>query len=111
MSFDRQTPLLYAAQHGNGNDTSVNLLLSTRRVNPDFQNSNGETPLWWAARNGHVAVAKLLLAEGANPETEDSTGQTPLSWAAQNGDEEMVKLLLETGANLNPALIGRHHCG
>jgi ankyrin repeat protein len=38
----------------------VKLLLATDRVDPDSKDSNGRTPLWWAAGNGHEAVVKLL---------------------------------------------------
>jgi ankyrin repeat protein len=57
----------------------------------------GQTPLSWAARNGHDKVVRLLL--GANLETTDTKyGQTPLSWAARNWHDKVVRLLL--GANL-----------
>ncbi len=32
------------------------------------------TPLWWASRNGHVAIVRLLLAAGASREAEDKVG-------------------------------------
>jgi ankyrin repeat protein len=56
-------------------------------------------PLWWAARNGHKAMVKLLLETGrVDVDSKDSNyGQTPLSWAAEIGHEAVVKLLLETG--------------
>jgi ankyrin repeat protein len=56
----------------------------------------GETPLWWAAVDGHEAVVKLLLAADGrvDPDSKSKSGQTPLSWAAQKGHEAVVKLLL-----------------
>jgi ankyrin repeat protein len=54
-----------------GLDAVVKLLLETGKVDVDsngvdFQgDDDGRTPLWWAARNGHEAVVKLLLARGA----------------------------------------------
>ena len=60
----------------------------------------GQTPLSWAAQNGHEAVVKLLLEKGADVESKSSNGRTPLSWAAENGHEAVVKLLLEKGADV-----------
>jgi hypothetical protein len=63
---------------------------------PDVKDTDGQSPLSWAAANGREAVVKLLLAkEGVDPDSKDGwDGQTPLSWAAKNGHEAVVKLLL-----------------
>jgi len=62
----------------------------------------GVTPLYTAARNGHVPTVKLLLAEGANPnKAETAYGTTSLMNAVENGHEQTVKLLLAAGANPN----------
>ena len=49
------------------------------------------TPLIYAARFGHLAVAKLLLKD---VNFSDDKGGTPLYYAAKNGHESIVKLLL-----------------
>jgi len=73
------------------------LLFGRRYVNPDSLCSASQTPLSWAARNGHEGIVKLLLERNdVNPDIPDKLqGQTPLSWAARNGHEGIVKLLLE----------------
>jgi ankyrin repeat protein len=64
----------------------------------DSEDTYGQTPLSWAAENGHEAVVKLLLEKGADLEAKDKDGWTPLLWAAEKGHEAIVKLLLEKGA-------------
>ncbi|KAF1973486.1 ankyrin [Bimuria novae-zelandiae CBS 107.79] len=61
----------------------------------DARDSDGLTPLMWAARNGHEdAVMLLLRIAEVNPNARDNEGRTPLIWAALNGHENTVKQLL-----------------
>ena len=34
----------------------------------DIEDNDGQTPLWWAANNGHVDCVDVLLVHGANPD-------------------------------------------
>jgi ankyrin repeat protein len=61
---------------------------------------DGQTPLSWAAQNGHKAMMRLLIDKGANIEAKDEDGRTPLWWAARKGHEAMVRLLIDKGANI-----------
>lgn len=52
----------------------------------DARDDYGQTPLSWAAGNGHEAVLRLLLATGkVNVDAKDKDDKTPLSWAAEGG--------------------------
>ncbi|KAK5635619.1 hypothetical protein RRF57_011331 [Xylaria bambusicola] len=67
----------------------------------DFKIRKGQTPLSWAARNGHEEIVQLLVEKGADIESKDSIGRTPLLWAAEEGHQEIVQLLVEKGADVN----------
>jgi ankyrin repeat protein len=60
------------------------------------------TPLHMACQQGHLEVARVLLAAGAPVDARDSYGNTPL-WKAvfafQGGEPELIRLLLDAGAD------------
>ena len=68
------------------------------KVDVDARDKDRQTPLWWAARNGHEAVFKLLLGTGkVDVDARDKYRQaTPLWWASRNGHEAIFRLLLGT---------------
>jgi hypothetical protein len=71
------------------------LLLLENGYNADSRDNYGQTPLSWAAVNGHEAVVRLLLDRAdVDADSKDDYGQTPLSGAAQCGKEAVVRLLL-----------------
>ncbi|KAI9843643.1 MAG: hypothetical protein M1837_006225 [Sclerophora amabilis] len=62
----------------------------------DLLDSEGRTPLSWAAQWGHEAVVKLLVErDDVEAESKDKYGWRPLSHAARGGHEAVVKLLVE----------------
>lgn len=63
--------------------------------------THGQTPLWWAANHGHMALAQKLLGKGADVNTADHHGSTPLTTAASSGHLEMVRFLVESGADVH----------
>lgn len=59
----------------------------------------GNTPLSYAAGNGHEEAVDLLLRQnGVEINAEDMWGQMPLSFVAQNGHEPVIRLLMAAGA-------------
>ncbi|KAJ5745670.1 ankyrin repeat protein [Penicillium odoratum] len=62
-------------------------------------NLDGQTPLLWAAWDGHEAVVELLVEKGVDLESKDNCDRTPLAWAAEWGREAVVRLLLEKGTD------------
>jgi ankyrin repeat protein len=58
---------------------------------------SGNTPLSWAAQEGHLEVFKsLLMNKFISPDAANSSGRTPLSLAAENGHDAIVEILLDT---------------
>ncbi len=54
-----------------------------------------------AAKKGHTATVKALLAEGADVDTKTKDGSTALIWAAMHGHTDTVEALLKHGADVN----------
>ena len=54
--------------------------------------------LTWAARKGHVSLARRLLHRGTTIEHKDVGGWTPLHWAAFTASLGLFRLLLSRGA-------------
>lgn len=80
-------------------DTLVALLEAKALV--DITNPKGETALYVAARKGHSATVRRLLAAGANPNHHTINLETPLRAAARLGCDAVVDELLKGGADPN----------
>jgi ankyrin repeat protein len=58
------------------------------------------TPLLYAARDGRVESARILIASGADVDHTDANGITPLLMAISNNHIDMARLLIDRGANV-----------
>ncbi|MHB9037925.1 MAG: ankyrin repeat domain-containing protein [Armatimonadota bacterium] len=58
----------------------------------------GYTPLHFAAYNGHLDVARVLIRHHANVNAPDSAGRTPLHEACEQGHIDIARLLVDNGA-------------
>ena len=62
-------------------------------------NLSGQTPLFCAAKEGHLEIVKYLLERAANPNATNHYGVSVLWIPCQRGLTSIVELLLEKGAN------------
>ena len=80
--------------------------LLARGVDVNAAQSDGATPLHWAAHWNDPETARLLLASGAHVDALNELGVAPLSLAALNASLEMTTTLLRAGADPNRSLPG-----
>lgn len=72
------------------------------RLPVNATDSKGRSPLWWAAKEGHEEVVKLLLDRNAAAEVcEHGTGNSALLMASVGGHLSVVEMLLKYSANPN----------
>ena len=110
-----------------GDPDAVKILVSHGASVDTIENWRGQTPLMWAAAEGHGAAMRVLIEAGADVNARSSIvvwerqrteeprdkwlppgGLTPLLFAARDGRVESVKILLEAGADPNVVDPDRH---
>jgi len=84
-----------------GDLARVRVLLKRNPALAKSKDAAGSTPLHYAAREDHTAVAALLLEYGADVNALDGEGATPLLEAMLDGKMDLVGLLLSKGADTN----------
>ncbi|MCL7046394.1 hypothetical protein MKW94_021018, partial [Papaver nudicaule] len=96
--------LLYAAE---GNNVEVcKYLLETLKLDVHSKDGKGQTPLYYAIKEGDLITVRYLLEKGANVDASDDTGHTPLQCAAAMGDTTIIALLLSKGVHVDVATKG-----
>ncbi|XP_073004401.1 protein S-acyltransferase 24-like isoform X1 [Typha latifolia] len=66
-------------------------------ADPDVPDSDGRSPLHWAAYKGFIDCIRLLLFLDAYSGRQDKEGYTPLHWAAIKGNLEACTMLVQAG--------------
>jgi ankyrin repeat protein len=102
-----QTALMWAA--ADGNTDAVRALLR-HGADPRARSKGGWSALAFASRQGHLDVARVLIAAGApvdDPIGASREGPTALGLATLNAHFELAAALLDAGANPNHTWNGR----
>ncbi|XP_036944547.1 caskin-2-like isoform X5 [Acanthopagrus latus] len=84
------------------------LLGSTKRLNVNYQDSDGFSALHHAALTGTTELLSALLEAQATVDVKDSNGMRPLHYAAWQGKAESVLTLLRSGASVNGVSLDGH---
>ena len=69
-----------------------------RHVNLNTTDPQGRTAMSYAAQQGNLEIATMLVDAGASVELADKLGNTPLHWAAEDGKTDAARLLIRAHA-------------
>ncbi|XP_058510004.1 caskin-2-like isoform X6 [Solea solea] len=84
------------------------LLGSTKKLNVNYQDSDGFSALHHAALTGTTELLSSLLEAQASVDIKDSNGMRPLHYAAWQGKAQSVLMLLRCGAAVNGVSMDGH---
>ena len=82
----------------NGHLECAELLLKcsqVREISLNLVNTEGNTPLHWAALNSHVSLVRLLLENGADFNVKNYADRTPFDEAVVNEKFEVTATIIE----------------
>ena len=104
VSAGAAAPAVAIVDAARAEDASAVRALLEQQVDVNAAEVDGTTALHWAAYQGDVETAGLLLAAGARTGVTNRYGVTPLALAAERGEARIVGALLEAGADPNATL-------
>jgi len=95
-----RTPLHYAAFCGLHDLAKILAIEYPQDVNSESLPS-GSSPLYLAARGGHVDLARMLIEHGADVSAQTKDEWTALHEASENGHVNVARTLVECGADMS----------
>ena len=97
VNMDANALLLAAVRQG-VSEREVYRYLSQHRADMNLRDTNGDTPLLLAIRQGNHKQAKHLVSFGADVTVKDARGKTALAIANSLGLRDIAQLLQRNGA-------------
>jgi len=94
-----RTPIIETPPPTVGNLQGVGRAQNREKPVPE----GGMTALLYAARDGYLEIARMLVAAGAAVDQSDANGTSALLVATINGNVDVARFLLDKGANPNAA--------
>lgn len=79
----------------NGHTHILKYFIENGHADKDIPGQDGQTPLFYAARNGHLPTVEYLTKLGCNIYAQDTQGIMPLHIAALEGHTHIVKYFIE----------------
>ena len=83
-----------------GNEKLFDLFFE-KNININIKDTEGKSPLIYAAYSGNKKSANILIKNGANLNIQDCNGNTAAMTAASYGELELLKILHKSGADLS----------
>lgn len=83
------------------NAAQVRSLLSSGNNANQVEADSQQSGLQWAAINGNIQIAAILIKAGARLNDQDKLGNAALHYAAEHNQLEILKLLLDVGAGID----------
>ncbi|MEP7248119.1 MAG: ankyrin repeat domain-containing protein [Gammaproteobacteria bacterium] len=96
-----ETGSILMAAARTGNPEVIKLLLAAGADANFTEPSSGQTPLMWAAAEGHLEAVNALIAAGAKVGARAQDERTALFFAVRRGEISVVSALLAAGADVN----------
>lgn len=103
MDVDSQTALMFACKSSEPSDkvTEVVKVLLEAGALVNISSIYGDTPLMFAAQNGHTDVVELIVKQASLDATSNQSGNSAIFYAIEKNYKDIVKILLDNGASIN----------